>query len=297
MQRVPECGSPGPRAPRPWIIALFIVPVVCGPAGADVVIRQRTVSESFPAFIPDTVMRTLIVAGDRSRTETRRGGKPAGPDGAGRTPATAVTITRLEQDLVWALDPAAMEYTETPFTELRARYQQAGALERDGDAGLAYGTQARRTGEKRKLNGLSSERWRIDGTGRRPQESGPGDTAVVATLDAWTSQRIPGRDELTGFERRAAQETGRREIVWDVPATVRASYGGLLRELETQLASIGWPVRLTLGVAVRPAQPAGAAEQTRYRMSSETLGIESARAPAGAFDLPAGYRKGSRRAS
>ena len=58
MQRVPECGSPGPRAPRPWIIALFIVPVVCGPAGADVVIRQRTVSESFPAF-DETLVKKL----------------------------------------------------------------------------------------------------------------------------------------------------------------------------------------------------------------------------------------------
>jgi hypothetical protein len=297
MQRVPECGSPGPRAPRPWIIALFVVPAVCGPAGADVTIRQRTVSESFPAFTPDTVMRTLIVAGDRSRTEALRGGEPAGPDGARKAPGTAVTITRLEQDLVWALDPAAMEYTETPFTELRARLQQPGAVERDGDAGLAYGTQARRTGEKRKLNGLSCERWRIDVTGRRPQESGPGDTAVVATLDAWTSQRIPGRDELTGFERRAAQETGRREVVWDVPAGVRASYGGLLRELEAQLGRMHWPVRLTLEIAVRPEEAGAVGRQTRFRMRTETLGIESARAPAGAFDLPAGYRKGSRRAS
>jgi hypothetical protein len=301
MQRVPESGSPGPRAPRPWIIAVLVVLAVSGPAGADVVVRQRSVSESFPAFAPDSLARTLIVAGDRSRTEDRLDGKRAAPANADAArPRTAVTITRLEQDLVWALDPDAMEYTETSFTELRARLQEAGATEHGGgrDDERAYRTYARRTGEKKNVDGFACERWRIESVGTRPSEPAAGDTAIVVTLDAWVSRRIPGRDELTGFERRVAQKIGRPRAIWGVPPAVRASHGGGLGEIEKHVGAIpGWPVRMALEIAARPASDSAARPETRFRMNTETLGIEVARAPAGAFELPAGYRKGSRRPS
>ena len=69
MQRMPGFIASGRRSPREWLPALILALLLCSSASADVVIKEKSVSEGPGGFGNRTTSRTLIVAGDKSRSE------------------------------------------------------------------------------------------------------------------------------------------------------------------------------------------------------------------------------------
>ena len=173
MHRVP-CGTASGRAPREWLPALLLALLLASTAAADVTIRETTVSEGLGGFGNGTTHRTMIVSGDVSRSEdeatyTGRFKTLAG----GGKPRTSVSITRIDREVIWDLDPQKKTYTELTFAEMRemmakglARADEAGREADSKDAEMTFTVDVRRTGAKQDVNGFPAEQVVVTCVGR-----------------------------------------------------------------------------------------------------------------------------------
>jgi hypothetical protein len=267
MHRVPR-GTASGRAPREWFPALVLALLLASTAAADVTIKETTVSEGLGGFGNGTTHRTTIVAGDASRSEdeatyTGRFKTLAG----GGKPRTTVSITRIDREVVWDLDPQKRTYTVLTFAEMRERMAKGLAAADDAgpegapqDADMTFTVDVRRTGAKETVNGFAAEQFVVTGVGR-PKDAAPEakDREVRMVMDLWLTQNAPGAKEMTEFGRRFAAKLGIEAQVARIGATAQRMYGGAMKEMGEKLKDLdGYPVRSTFtieGAGGPPAAP------------------------------------------
>ena len=77
------------------------------------VVEQKTVSAGLGGLGDGTTLRTMIVAGDRSRSEDEftYTGRFTTLAGGGKR-GTTIAITRVDREVLWNLDPERKQYTE-----------------------------------------------------------------------------------------------------------------------------------------------------------------------------------------
>ncbi len=289
MHRVPR-GTASGRAPREWLPALVLALLLASTAAADVTIQETTVSEGLGGFGNGTTRRTMIVAGDASRSEdeatyTGRFKTLAG----GGKPRTTVSITRIDKEVVWSLDPQKKTYSELTFAEMRELMAEglAGAdaapEAQPQDADMTFTVDVRRTGAKQTVNGFAAEQAVVTCTGR-PKEAGAegGETRIV--MDLWLTKGTPGAAEMAEFGRRFAAKLGIEAQMAGLGATVRRMYGGAMKEMGEKLKGLdGYPVRSTFTIegaggpkAVPPAESAAEAKAERERAKAQAEADEKA---------------------
>jgi hypothetical protein len=308
MHRVPR-GTASGRAPREWLPALVLALLLASTAAADVTIKETTVSEGLGGFGNGTTHRTMIVAGDASRSEdeatyTGRFKTLAG----GGKPRTTVSITRIDREVVWDLDPLKKTYTELTFAEMRelmarglAQADESAREAEPQDADMTFTVDVKRTGAKETVNGFAAEQVVVTSVGR-PKDAGPEarDREVRIVMDLWLTKSAPGAKEMAEFGRRFAAKMGIEAQVARIGATAQRMYGGAMKEMGEKLKDLdGYPVRSTFTVAgaggppaassagspaAGPAQGAGAAAE-RERAKAEAEEQEKAQDRQDAGDI------------
>jgi hypothetical protein len=271
MHRVPG-GTASGRAPREWLPALVLALLLASTAAADVTIQETTVSEGLGGFGNGTTHRTMIVAGDASRSEdeatyTGRFKTLAG----GGKPRATVSITRIDREVIWNLDPQKKTYTELTFAELRELMSKglAGAdATREAepqDADMTFTVDVRRTGAKETVNGFPAEQAIVTCVGR-PKDAAADEQGgeVRIVMDLWLARSAPGAKEMADFGRRLAAKLGTEEQMANVGAMARRMYGGAMKEMGEKLKDLdGYPVRSTFTIdgatAARPPEAEGTA--------------------------------------
>src|SRR5207253_1829546 len=91
MHRMPIGIASGRRSPREWIPTLVVALVLAAPATADVVVKQKIVSEGLSGFANGTVNSTMIFSGDKSRSEDEATYTGRFKTLAGKKPGTSIS--------------------------------------------------------------------------------------------------------------------------------------------------------------------------------------------------------------
>jgi hypothetical protein len=249
MQRMPGSIASGRRSPREWLPALILALLLSSSASADVVIKEKSVSEGLGGFGNGTTSRTLIVAGDKSRSEdeatyTGRFKTLAG----GGKPHTTVSITRIDREVIWNLDPEKKQYTELTFAQMRELMEQGRAGAKDAeakDAEMTFTVDVKRSGAKETVNGFPAEQAIITCVGKpKNPEKGSENAGLRMVMDEWLTKSAPGAQEQAEFYKRFAEKLGLDLELSGVNAMARQMYGKGMKELAAKLKDLG-------GVAVR----------------------------------------------
>jgi hypothetical protein len=253
MQRMPGFIASGRRSPREWLPALILALLLCSSASADVVIKEKSVSEGLGGFGNGTTSRTLIVAGDKSRSEdeatyTGRFKTLAG----GGKPHTKVSITRIDKEVIWNLEPEKKQYTELTFAQMRemmqkglAEGEKAAQETQAKDAEMTFTVDVKRTGAKETVNGFPTEQVIITCVGKpKNPEKGAENAELRLVMDEWLTKSAPGAQERAEFYKRFAEKLGLDPQLPGVSAMARQMYGNGMKELTAKMKGLG-------GVAIR----------------------------------------------
>ncbi len=300
MQRMPGSIASGRCSPREWLPTLILALLLSTSVSADVVIKEKSVSEGLGGFGNGTTSRTLIVAGDKSRSEdeftyTGRFKTLAG----GGKPRTTVSITRLDREVVWNLEPQKKQYTELTFAQMRELMQQGLAAgeqaaresraedARAKDAEMTFTVDVKRTGAKETLNGFPTEQVVITCVGRpKNPQKGAENAEIRLVMDEWLTKSAPGGQEQAEFHRRFAEKLGLDPQLSGVGATARQMYGNGMKELAAKMKELGGvAIRSTFtieGPAGAPGEPAPTAAQLEARQAEAGADREKAREQAAA---------------
>jgi hypothetical protein len=287
MQRMPGFIASGRCSPREWRPALILALLLTSSASADVVIKEKSVSEGLGGFGNGTSSRTLIVAGDRSRSEdeatyTGRFKTLAG----GGKPRTTVSITRIDREVIWSLEPEKKKYTELTFAQLRELMQKGAAASDPAaqdaaarDAEMTFTVDVKRTGAKETLNGFPAEQVIITCVGRPKHPAKDSEnTGIRMVMDQWLTKNAPGAEERAQFDKRFAEKLGLDSELSGIDASARQMYGNGMKELAAKMKGLGGvAVRSTftiegsspLAAAPKPAQDKAEREQARQQAEAQ----------------------------
>ena len=258
-------------SPRPashgLLPAALLTLVMALPARADVTIQQKTVSSGFAGFGGGISTETRVIAGDRAREEQTFTATGRLKTFAGK-PRSSVSITRLDKELIWELDPARKEYGEMTFADMReamnkgmaeARTQSAKPKQ---DEQLDFKVDVKRTGKKDKVNGFDAEEWIVTLTAVPRDKQGSASSAAFSMkLDGWYSTQVPGQAEVTAYYRRWAEKMGLDPQLQSMVGGFMATHGDAVREMAAKMKDLkGVAVRSTMtmemGGGLTPEQQA-----------------------------------------
>jgi hypothetical protein len=263
MHRMPF-GIASGRSPREWfpvLVPVFAL-VLAAAAGADVVVKEKSVSEGLGGFGNGTSTQTRVVSGDKSRSdeEFTYTGRFKSLAGGGK-PRSSVSITRIDKEVLWTLDPEQKQYQEMSFAEMRKTLLEAPEAEREQapqpeakDAEMTFTVDVKKTGAKETINGFPAEQVIITCTGT-PKSGGKEEKsgAVKLVMDQWLTQDAPGAAEMEAFGRQFAEKLGLDPGLSKVSGMARAMYGEGMKELGANLKDLkGFAVRSTFTIETSP---------------------------------------------
>ena len=261
MHRKQRDDAPG-LSSRNVLLAVAVSLALAAPAFADVTLKEKTVSTGVAGFGNGTSERTIVIAGDKSRSDeqftyTGRFKTLAG----GGKPKSSADIVRLDRDLAWQLDVQKHEYTELSIAELRELMEkgmangQAGAAGPEGKRGkdveMTYKVDVQRTGKKDKVNGFDAENVIVTITATSKDAStGESGGSYTMKMDLWLSAQVPGQAEVAAFYRRYAEKMGFDPQVQNQFAGLARQYGDAMKQAAAKLKDLkGYPVRSTVTVS------------------------------------------------
>jgi hypothetical protein len=279
MHRMPFLGTSGSRSPREWLPVLILALLLASAASADVVIKEKSVSEGLGGFGNGTTNRTMIVAGDKSRSEDEVAytGRFKSLAGGGK-PRTSVAITRVDKEVIWNLDPEKKQYTELTFADMR-KLMSAGQAEgeKPKDAEMTFTVDVKRTGEKQDVNGFPAEHVIITTVGKpKNPEKGAENSELRMVMDEWLTKSAPGSNEMTAYYKLFAEKMGLDMESSGISSMAQRMYGNGMKEMAAKLKDLGgFPVRSTFTIE----GPSGTAEARQQAAAGQEA--QQAQAAAG----------------
>lgn len=270
MLRMPCGTASGRRSPTEWLPALTLACVLAVPASANVVVREKTVSEGL-GWSNGSTTRTLIVSGDKCRSDAA-----FVPAGATR-PRESSSILRLDKALVWRIDPEKQQYVEMPLAAL-------GAVETKG---TKVDVDVKRAAEKQTINGFPCEHVIVTATAANER----------IVVDRWlVAADGPVLAEIAGFFHTYGELTVRRALR-DLPPEAWAGYGPALDAVGQKLAELpGVALRSTLTIEdarrrdSKGKPDSAPADDARYTWTTDVQSINNDTPPPGTFDIPPGFK-------
>jgi len=271
MHRMEREDAPG-LSSRNVLLAAAVILALAAPAHADVTLKERTVSTGLAGFGNGTSERTIVIAGDRSRSDdqytyTGRFRTLAG----GGKPRKSVEIVRLDRDMFYTLDPAKRRYTEMSLAEMREAMAAGMARAQAGmkvpenreaarDVEMTYQVDVRRTGKKEKINGFDAENVIVTITATAHDRNEGGSGSYTMRIDEWLAPHVPGQSETQAYYRRFAEKLGLDPQMQQLSGLLRQYQGALEKAAEKMKDLKGYPVRSTttlqLGAESAPEQQA-----------------------------------------
>ncbi len=260
MPRMPLGIASEHRAPREWFPALTVAVALALPslAGADVLVKQKTVSEGLGGFGNASTEGTLVVSGDRSRSEDLVTYTGRFKTLVGKKPSRNISITRLDKELIWRLDPDEKQYTELTFADMRAMMakgsaqasQKAPGPAGPQDEGMTFSVDVKKTGVKQDVNGFPCEQVVITCTGKPTDpKQAEAVSEVRMTMDQWMTNKAPGQAEMADYHRKLAEKLGRDAGITQMAEAARTMHGNGMKELTGKLKDLeGVPIRSTFTI-------------------------------------------------
>lgn len=256
-----QSGLASGLSSRSLILALVAAAVLALPAGATVVIKEKTESQGFGGFGNGSTVRTVTIAGDKSRSEDEFTYTGRFKTLAGSKPKLQVHITRLDKELLWEVNPDKQEYTEFTFEQWREQMakmseQMAKAqadmkreTDKHPDVEMTYAIDVKKTGEKQVINGFACEQVILTLTAT-PKDKTTGESAdYTITMDNWMSLAVPGGTERDAFYHRFAEKLGQDPEMQRAASAAMASYGKGMAQLSAKLKDVkGTAVRSTMTI-------------------------------------------------
>ena len=131
-------------------------------------------------------------------------------------PQEAVTITRLDKEVVWTLDPKEKKYSEMTFAEFRKQMEDAQSKMKEAEEEnelpdttaedmYEWTVEDKSDPNPRTINGWSCRNVQMIATGVNKQNA---EDKVWLTLDAWNSPDVPGAEEIRAFHERYLKALG-----------------------------------------------------------------------------------------
>jgi hypothetical protein len=249
----------GPAA----LVVLAVVLAIPFTATADVTVRQRTVSTGLGGFGDGNSVSALTVAGDRARSEDEFTYTGRFKTFIGKKPKSTVSITRLDRELVWTLEPEKKRYTEMTFAEMREQMRKAAEemTKAQGapaaspqDDGMTFTLVVKKTGARETINGFPCEQVIVTCTGKSKNPP-PGATTdeLRLVMDQWLTPSVPGQNEVTAFYRRMGVALGIEREFANMSTMAQRMYGNAMKELAEKLKDLkGYPIRSTFTVETPP---------------------------------------------
>lgn len=310
---------PAPHGLTPAVSLVLAILALALPAAsrADVTIQQKTVTLGLGGFGDGTREQTLIVAGDKSRSDevfTYTGLMKTAAGG----PRRSSTITRIDLEVLWRVDDDEKQFTETSFAEMNGAHGAETADEHEHghshEIAMDFTADVRRTGKKQNVNGFAAEQVIVTLTGT-PKDPKPGaDATMTFTLEQWLSTAVPGAEEVREHSRLMAEKLGMDPGLQRLAGSAMGSYSGPLRELGAKLEDLkGFPVRMILTIESTPrlaperkvqldqartqaaasgtaGKPKWVGVTTAYTATTDVVSITLGPSTA-SFEVPAGYMK------
>lgn len=230
----------------------------------DVMYEMLTTTEGMLGMGGETVMR-VYVKGDYSRTDIMSESQPAGEP-------TDITIIRLDKGLLWKLNPAKKEYTETTFDEISASVE---GIEGEEETEIELPEiKVEKTGMKKKILGIECEQIVVsmDATSEE-------DGTATFTQTMWVTKDIPGYREIVNFNKKMP--------VMGITSSAKMMGGNTksYAEFQEKLKGIeGFPLELDMDMTM-------GAEGMSFsiKMHSAVTNFDTKPIDKKVFEIPAGY--------
>ncbi len=192
-------------------ILLILVALCALTAHADVTRKQKVTSQSFGAYEGTT---TYYYTADRSAEESeKRWTAGVMKTMTGGKPTESASITRLDKEIIWQIDPRKKSYTEMTFAEFREMIMKA-QQEMAAEGGEEVDTstvsedlydwtwETKSDPNPRTINGFVCHNAQFVATGINKQNP---EDKVWIRFDCWNSPDIPGSEEIRAFQMRYLQ--------------------------------------------------------------------------------------------
>lgn len=201
--------------------------LVAGTINAGVTLKTRVEIQAGGAMsmLDSTVNITTTVSGDKSRAESVMKAK-SGMIGKLMQAANTISITRLDKDLVWTLEPDKNQYSEMTFEQMRAQIEKSmKQLESMQGSGGALPineescqwspmvVKSDKTGNKEKFAGVKASQYIIYASRSCTDQATKKTCDVTWMLDNWMAKRMPGDRELSTFQKSMAKKLGMEEFM------------------------------------------------------------------------------------
>lgn len=262
MRRSPR---PAPARGHALACAALLAALLAAPAAADVQITHRTTSEGLGGFGDGTNVSTQWITADKARSEDAFTYTGRFKTLVGKKPKTSVSITRLDRELVWNLEPEKKRYTEMTFEQMRALMRggmaeaEAEMAEAEGqgapqDEEMEFTVDVKKTGAKQDVNGFPCEQVVITCTGK-PKQPKPGEAGreLKLIMDQWLTPNVPGQAEVEAFYRAMAAKLGVEEEMRRLGPMAQKMYGNAIKAMGDELKDVkGHPVKSTFTIEGPP---------------------------------------------
>ena len=173
-------------------------------AQADVSRKHKSSSQSWGAY--ESTSADYYQADRSAEESTTQWTRGLMKTMSGGKPIQSVSITRLDKELVWQLDPKKKTYTEMTFAEFRDMLKQGQEEMTEGEEGADtvqvpedqydWTVEAKSDPSPKTINGWTCRNMRAVATGVNRAETQ--DTGWIM-MDAWNSMDVPGGDEIAAF--------------------------------------------------------------------------------------------------
>ncbi len=199
-----------------WLLLLVFV---AGAAHADITRKVKTTSQflgtsettSIQYYTVDRSADEFTIQWTSGIMKTLKGGKPK----------TSITITRLDKELVWTVNPKKKRYSEMTFAEYReqlkksedemkdAEVEEAETAEEDtseaSEDEYEWTIEVQSDPDPRTINGWVCRNVKILTTGTHKEEHRD---IIWITIDNWNSPDVPGTQEIQEFNTRYLKALG-----------------------------------------------------------------------------------------
>jgi hypothetical protein len=196
-----------------WILAVLLL---AASAQADVTRKHKINSEFMGA---NESVTADFYAADRQATEsTVRWTKGFMKTASGGKEMQSGTITRIDKEVVWSLDPKKKTYTEMTFAEFREMMKKGMANMEDAQAEAKaerpdtiseslyeWKTEDLSESQPKTIGAWNCRNIHVVATGTNKND--PNDLVVI-TVNTWNSPDVPGHEEIRAYQERYIKALG-----------------------------------------------------------------------------------------
>jgi len=240
------------------IVAVALVLFTVGVVRSDVTVQRLVKSGGFGGFGAFETTEKLMISGDKECTKgtTKFSGKFSSLMNKGAKEATS--ITRLDKELIWNLDPDKKTYTELTFEQMRKMMESMGSLGgilnqakadslRKAMEKLSSTVEVNKTGEKKTISGLECERVILTMRSEIKDTIGNVTDTTWVKNDLWMAPIDKVSSELRNFDLKMAEKMGFAE--GGPMAGLLNQYADAMKKLQDKLKELnGYPLASTFSI-------------------------------------------------